>query len=372
MKKIIVIFGGISPEHDVSVITGILCLNCLDKTKFSPVPIYVSKKGEWFTGDKLYNLGFFKSYDERKLLKVNIVPGENVLRKYKNNKPLFSVSGAVNCMHGGMGENGTIGAFFELCGVPCVGTDAFSARIAMDKALTKTAAKNLGVKVVDYAIVKRDEFYEKSEEIIFSLEKSLEYPLIVKPCGTGSSIGISVAKDGNELFKSLVTALSYDEKAIVEKYIDGYTELNCAAYEKNGNVMISELEKPVSAHEILTFYDKYSGGKGNTPKREFPAKVSKKITDEVKAVTKSMYVGCNFSSVIRADFLIKGETVYLNEINSIPGSLAYYLFYNTIGGLTDLLTDLLSEAIKINRKKQINLQSYDSDVLSFKGVALKK
>lgn len=372
MKKIIVIFGGVSPEHDVSIITGILCLNGLDKTKFTPVPVYVNKRGEWFTGDKLFNLGFFKSYDERKLLRVNLTAGENLLRKYKSNKPIFSIYAAVNCMHGGIGENGTIGALFELCDIPCATADCYSARIAMDKELTKTAAKNFNVKVVDYLVVHRDEFYKRSDEIAFSVANRLKYPLIVKPCRTGSSIGISVAKNDEELFNSLVTALKYDEKAIVEKYIKGYTEVNCAAYEKNGEILTSELEKPICGHEILTFNDKYSGGKGNTPKREFPAKVDKEISDEVKDVTRKIYKGCNFSSIIRVDFLVKEKTVYLNEINSVPGSMAYYLFYDTISGITDLLTDLIGEAVKINRAKQINLCGYDSDILSFKGVTLKK
>lgn len=372
MKRIIVIFGGASPEHDVSIITGVLCLNGLDKTKFIPVPLYVTKTGEWFTGEKLSKLGFYKAFDKRKLKRVFLVPGENVLKSYKSNKTLFTVHGAINCMHGGMGENGTIAGLFELCNIPCATTDAFSARIAMDKLLTKTASRLLGVNVVDYLAVKRADFYGDYEKVYKAVQSELGFPVIVKPNGTGSSIGITVAKSKVELFRSLTVALKYDEKAVVEKYIANFTEVNCAAYYKDGTVLVSELEKPLSEHDILTFVDKYSGGKGDAKKREFPAKVSKKISDEVKAVTKKFYTAYEFSSIIRADYIIDGETVYLNEINSVPGSLAYYLFYDTVSGLTDLLTDLLKEARRLNVIKNSKETDYSSDILSFKGVALKK
>ncbi len=372
MKKIIVIFGGISPEHDVSIITGCLAVNSLDKSKFQPVPVYVNKKGEWFTGEKLKNLGFYKEYSEKKLTRVTLSAGENVLHAYAGNKPLFSVAGAINCMHGGSGENGTIGALFELCNIPCATTDTFTAKMAMDKTLTKIVLKNSDVEVVPYKKIMRNEFYKDSEKAVYEIAEGLGLPVIVKPASTGSSIGISVAKSYEELQKSLIYALRFDEKAIVEKYIEDFTEVNCAAYLKDGNVQVSELEKPVFSHPILTFEDKYSGGKGGYKKREFPAKVSDRIREKVREITGKVYTEFGFSSIVRMDYIVKGETVYLNEINTVPGSLAYYLFYDKISGLTDLLTDLLEEAFKKSLSKKGSISEFDSDILSFKGVALKK
>lgn len=372
MKKIIVIFGGVSPEHDVSIITGCLTLNSLDKSKFQPVPVYVNKRGEWFTDKKLFNLGFYKEYSEKKLTRVTLSAGENVLYAYKGNKPLYAVAGAINCMHGGNGENGLIGALFELCNIPCVTTDTFTAKMAMDKTLTKIILKNFGVKVVDYKTVLRVDFYKDIEKTVYEVKEALGFPVIVKPADTGSSIGITVANGYEELKKSLTYALRFDEKAIAEKYIQDFTEVNCAAYRSNGKILVSELEKPISSHRFLTFEDKYSGNKTGCKKREFPAKVSDKIRNEVKDITEKVYDEFGFSSVVRMDYIVKEETVYLNEINTVPGSMAYYLFYDKISGLTDLLTDLLQEAFKKSLLKKGNAYEFDSDILSFKGVALKK
>lgn len=372
MKNIIVIFGGVSPEHDVSIVTGCLALNSLDKSKFTPIPVYVNKRGEWFTGDKLFKLGFFKEYSEKKLSRVFLVAGENVLYRYGNKKATCKIAGAINCMHGGSGENGTIGALFDLCGIPSTSTELFSAAVAMDKDFTKIALSGIGVNCLKYEVVLREDFYKKANKVVESIADKLNFPVIVKPSGTGSSIGISIAETYEQLYKSLVLALRYDEKAIAEPFIKDFIEINCAAYRKNGEVLVSELERPLSNHSILTFEDKYLGAKGGMVKREFPADLPKKIGKTIKETTKKVYETLGFSSVVRIDYIVKDENVYLNEINSVPGSLSYYLFYNKISEITDLLTDLLDEAFKKHLSKQGSLSDYQSDVLSFKGVALKK
>lgn len=372
MKNIIVIFGGVSPEHDVSIVTGCLAVNSLDKSKFNPVPVYVNKHGEWFTGDKLFKLGFFKEYSEKKLSRVFLIAGENVLYRYSSKKAACKIAGAVNCMHGGSGENGTIGALFDLCGIPSTSTGLFSAAAAMDKDFTKIVLSGIGVNCLPHEVVLREDFYKKANKIVQSIADKLKFPVIVKPSGTGSSIGISVAETYEQLYKSLVLALRYDEKAIVEPFIKDFIEINCAAYRKNGTVMVSELERPLSNHSILTFEDKYLGAKGGMVKREFPADLPENISKEIKETTKKIYVTIGFSSVVRIDYIVKDEKVYLNEINSVPGSLSYYLFYNRISEITDLLTDLLDEAFKKRLSKQGSLSDYESDVLSFKGIALKK
>ncbi len=372
MKNIIIIFGGVSPEHDVSIVTGCLAVNSLDKSKFNPIPIYVNKRGEWFTGDKLFKLGFFKEYSEKKLVRVFLIAGENALYRYSSKKEMYKIAAAINCMHGGSGENGTIGALFDLCDIPSTSAELFSASAAMDKEFTKIVLRGLDVKFVSYKKVSRDGFYKNANKTVDDVVSELGLPVIVKPACTGSSIGITVAENYEQLYKALVLALRYGEKAIAEQYISDFIEINCAAYRKNGEITVSELERPLCGHDILTFEDKYLDAKCGTAKREFPANLPRGATQKIKSTTKLVYDKLGFSSVIRVDYIVKDKTVYLNEINSVPGSLAYYLFYNKISGITDLLTDLLNEAFKKHLAKKGSISHYESDVLSFKGIALKK
>ncbi len=373
MKNIIVIFGGISPEHDVSIVTGCLALNSLDRRLFTPIPIYVNKKGEWFTGDKLFKLRFFKEYSEKSLTRVNLVPGENILRKYASKKKLCVVKGAINCMHGGTGENGTIGALFELCGIPITSQGGFGAALSMDKALTKTFLKGLDVKTLPCETVYRGDFYKDTDYTVKTLADRLKLPLIVKPATCGSSIGISVAESYKKLYDALVYAFRYDDKVVAERYVEKFYEINCAAYRKNGETVVSRLEKPLYKHDILSFEDKYLLNlKSGIVNKEFPAKIPDYLRDEIYRITKLVYEKAALTSVVRIDYIVENDTVYLNEINAVPGSLAYYLFYDNMRGITDLLTDLLEETFKQSLSKKGNMTSYESDILSFKGVALKK
>ncbi len=372
MKKIAVIFGGISPEHDVSIITGCLVLNSLDKNKFSPVPIYVTKEGEWLSGDSLFNVSVFKNLNLKKCKRVLFAPPTNELRLYKNNKPLFSVAGVINCMHGGLGEGGAIRGFFELCDIPTLSSPMLSAALSMDKWLTKTLLKALSVKTVDGVKVLRRDFYKDRAAVISDLKKQLDFPVIVKPARTGSSIGVELGKDFDGVEKALLTAFKYDDKVVVEKYLTDFTEINCAAYAKDGKTEVSLCEKPVSFKEILTFNDKYAGAKDGGERREFPAKISKEISDEIRQITKIVYEAFEFSSIVRMDFLLQKNEVYLNEINSVPGSFAYYLFSSKISGLTDLLTDLLEETFKNYLSKKGSITYFKSSVLSLNGAACKK
>lgn len=372
MKKVIVIFGGISPEHDVSVITGCLVLNCIDKSKFEPVPVYVDRTGKWFTGKELFKIGFFKNYQEKKLTRVNLVPNDNALYRFPCKKKLFSVYAGINCMHGGNGENGTIGGLFALCGIPFTDENLFSSATAMDKSYTKILAKGLDVLTVPYIKITRTDFYKDQKKAVEKILQDLPLPIIVKPACTGSSIGIQVAKSEKELFDGLFYSFKFDQKVIVEKFMENFTEINCAVYRKKGETIVSELEKPILSHDILTFDDKYSGVKEGVRKREFPAKVSTYIKTRIQETTKRIYESLEFTSVVRMDYIVCDNKVYLNEINSVPGSLSYYLFCDTTRVLTDLLTDFLEEAVKNFLEKKSSIATFNSDILSFKGVSLKK
>ncbi len=362
MKNIVVFFGGVSVEHDVSVITGVLTLNSVSKTYYNAVPVYIDGNGKWYTGEDLFDIDFYKSLNYRKLKRVSFVAGSNKMYavKGKKLKELCVVSAGINCMHGKNGEDGSLAGYMKLCGIPLASPDIASSSVSMDKYITKTVMKGLGVKTLpcifadgDYGAV---------------VEEKLGYPLIVKPVDSGSSIGIKKAKDRSELTFAVNYAKRFAKKVIIEKCLENFTEINCAAYKNaDGIIKTSECERPVGGGEILSFDDKYNSGG-----REFPADIPEEIAERIKKITRLVYSELGFTGIVRIDFLVKGKTVYLNEINSVPGSLAYYLFCDTLKDFGKMITETVCLAEK-NFAAETSLQSkFPSSVLNLAGVKSSK
>lgn len=355
MKNAVVFFGGKSVEHDVSVITGVMTANSIDKTKYNAVPIYVSRAGEWYSGESLLDLDGYKNVDFKRLQRVTFASGDNRLYEVKGKKlkELCTVAVAINCMHGGIGENGSLSGYLNFCGIPLASPSLLSSAVSMDKNFTKTALKGLGVNTLPYCELTCMEEWE-------GYKKDFSFPLIIKPTLLGSSIGISVAKDAEELESGLSYALRFCKSAIIEPCLTDFQEINCAAYrDDNGNIKVSECERPVGRTEILSFGDKYVSGK-----RVFPADIDKKFSNKIKEITKKVYIGLNFSGVIRIDYFLKGEEIYLNEINSVPGSLAYYLFGDTLKSFTVMLDQLLRVAEQDFAIQSAVITDYSSGILS--------
>lgn len=373
MKNILVFFGGRSTEHDVSIITGVLTLNSIDKTKFLPIPIYITKSGEWFTGDKLKNIEFFKNFNEKGLKKVRLGVSDGFLYELKKSKlkKLYAISGALNCMHGKNGEDGALCGILQLNKIPLASPNAFCSMLSMDKSLSKKILSSLDVLTVEGVTVMSKDYFAKKETVMLDIVNKLSYPVIVKPSSLGSSIGISVAKNFVELENSLKNAFFYDNEVLCEKYLDNAIDINCAVYKIGEKILVSECEKPVTANEILTFSDKYLGSK-NGLSREFPANIKAEVSNKIKETTKFVYESLGFSGIIRIDYLLHGDTVYLNEINSVPGSMAYYLFCDTISSFTDLLTDLLNDSFISFIKKDTKTYEYDSKIILDKIKGVKK
>lgn len=372
MKKVVVIFGGISPEHDISIITGVLVLNSLKDSTYSPVPLYVDKLGNFFTGEKLGSLEFFKSFNEKKLKRVTLVPNSNFLYSLKGLKKLFLVDVAINCMHGGMGENGTIASLFALCGIPFVGENNLLSAISMDKFVTKVLMEGLKIKTAFGIKIGRKEYYQNPQKLIDKLLEKMDFPLIIKPNTLGSSIGIKLAKNIDELKSGLNLAFRFDTFVLVEKYITSPVLINCAVYKTQEKIVVSSLEKPITNHDILTFEDKYLDGAKIERKSEFPAKLDKNIQEKIVGYSKQIYQTLNFNSVIRIDYIVGDNEVYLNEINSVPGSLAYYLFCDTTKQFQTMLSEMINVALD-RQKAENNCQKIvETSILNFKGVRLKK
>lgn len=368
MKNIAVFFGGKSCEHDISVITGVLTANVLDKELFNPIPIYVSPSGEWFTGEELLDVAFYKIKDFKKLKKVTFISGDNSLylidKKIKRYKVIAC---AINCLHGLNGEDGSLAGLLKLLNIPLASPSLFGSSFAIDKDYTKTVLTGMGVEKLPCVRILRSAYYQKKESAIKLINKRIDYPVIVKPSCLGSSIGIKVAFCDAELISALDGAFVYDDKVIVEKALQDFIELNCAAYKANGKIVVSEVEKPVKSQEILSFSDKYLGFQG-LASREFPAKISEKLRNKVRDITEKVYRKAEFLGIIRIDYIYAYDKLYLNEINTVPGSLAYYLFSDTLKGFTDILSEIIDEAEKENRAYQSRNFVFDSSVLMIDGV----
>ena len=356
MKNIIVLFGGESVERDVSIITGLLTLNSIDKEKFNPIPIYISSSGEWFTGDSLFDIETYKELDETKLTKVTLLFGENKLYVVKGRriKELLTISCAINCCHGGDGENGSLIGALSLHKIPFVSPSVMPSAVAMDKEITKFILRGMGVKVLPCKMVKD----------ILELDKlKVQFPAVIKPAKLGSSVGIKVAENIGELESAVANALRYDDKAIIEPRLSGFTEINCACYRCSTGLKVSECEKPIGKTEILSFEDKYKAGK-----RQFPARISESLSNKIKKMTCKIYQRLGFSGVIRIDYFVdsKGE-VYLNEINSVPGSMAYYLFCQNLSEFSVMLTEMIIQAEKEYSEKSTLIKKLSTSLLSIKG-----
>lgn len=362
MKNILVFYGGVSCEHDISVITGVMALNALKGTNYFPTPIYIDKNGEWYSGEKLFDTAFYSHFDVKKVKKVTLLPQNTELYEVKNGKlkQILKVDAALNCMHGLNGEDGSLSGLMQLCKIPFAAPPTFASSLAMDKYYTKIVLAGLDVACLPYVRICKDTFEKSRNFVLKYIKGRLGYPVIVKPENLGSSIGISKARNDDEAVTALGKAFKYDGKVIVEKALENFREINCACYKSGDRYFVSECEEPLVNGDLLTFSDKYSAA----PEKKFPAALDKKTSGEIKSIVKFVYKKLDFKGVIRVDFLLLGDKVYLNEINSVPGSLAYYLFCDTTEKLGDFIGVLIEDSIDEFIKFKSNDFTYKSEVLA--------
>ena len=353
MKNVAVFFGGESIEHDISIITGVLTVNSIDK-KYNSIPVYVSKNGEFYTGESLKDPDGYKNLDYKKLKKVTLLAKSNILYEVKNKKlkPLFEIAVGVNCMHGERGEDGSLSALLNLSNIPLASPSILGSSICMNKGATKIMLKGLDIPCLDYVI---------ATDIISAVSsEKFSYPLIVKPTTGGSSIGVCKANNRTELEFATLDGLKYSESVIIEPLLEDFIEINCACFrDADGNMVVSECEKPIGKEEVLTFSDKYEKGI-----REFPAKIDKEISDKIKKLTAKIYRELEFKGVIRIDYFVKEKKVFVNEINTVPGSLAYYLFCKNTVEFTKMLSEMIEFGITSFNKSSAITKTFNSNVIS--------
>ena len=374
MEKVAIIVGGESVEHEVSIVTGLQIYDNIDKTKYNPIIVYITKKGKWLTGESLKDIETFKkknfnntveripwkANDKNKLALIDREEKKGLFSK-KNEDIIIDI--VIPATHGTGVEDGTLQGVLENIGVPYAFSDVKASALGMDKIIMKKVFKEEGLSLVDYMWFFKKDFEKNKNEIIAQAE-SIGYPLIVKPSNLGSSVGITKAKNKEELIESIQVASAYDKKLIIEKCIDNAREINCGVLGLERDVRVSECEEPVGWKEFLTYEDKYVNSSKNKDdsKRIIPADISKDMTEDIKEIAKKSFVSINASGAARVDFLISGDKIYINEINTIPGSVSFYLWEPS--GVS--FKDLIEELIQIAKKKVDNLliKTYDIDLLN--------
>lgn len=388
MKKlrIAVIFGSRSVEHEVSIVTAHQVMQAIDKDKYEAVPIYITKEGNWFTGKKLTRLDSFKNLPSlvSDLERVYISPDPSVKslvavsKKWIQRTPSIEIDMAFPLVHGTYGEDGTLQGLLELANIPYVGAGVLGSAIGMDKIVMKAVFKEKHLPTVKYGWFLRNEWKDRQDEIIAKIETSLKYPLFIKPANLGSSIGISKAKNRQEFVIGVEVASYYDRRLIVEESLEGAMEINCSVL-GNEEPIPSVCEQPVSWEEFLNYDEKYLRGSKkfglSEADRRIPAPISQALTEKIQKLAVSAFKAIDCRGVARVDFLVNPEKdeAFINEINTIPGSISFYLWEATGMKFSDLIHKLIYLANEAHKEKNKTIYSYNSNLIGrFSSSSIKK
>ncbi|MCR4782501.1 MAG: D-alanine--D-alanine ligase [Lachnospiraceae bacterium] len=383
--NVAVLFGGKSVEHEVSIISGLQAFKNIDTEKYNVFPVYITKKNEFYIGEGFDDIKNFTDIDSllEKGTRVILV-NDNGVCKFTSleSKGLFGkkvereVDLALPVVHGTNEEDGALQGYLKTVGLPFAGCDVTASAVGMDKYVQKALLKENDIPVLPAMLFNLGD-YANLDNMVSRIEEKIGYPVIIKPVDLGSSVGISVAKDRASLVDSLDDAFLYAGRVLCEHAITNLREINCAVLGNEVEAMASEIEEPMHTEEILSYEDKYmgngskSGAKDGGSKgmaslaRQIPANVPAELRDRIRdlAVRSFQVMGCN--GVSRIDFMIDADTneLYFNEINTIPGSLAFYLFEPIGIPYKELLDRIIDLAEERKRKEQEITYSFDTNIL---------
>ncbi len=386
--KVGVIFGGESVEHEVSIISAVQAMNKMDEEKYEVIPIYITKDREWYTGDMLKDIDVYQDFNLIKKYSDNVVlyykDGSYILQK-KNGLFKSSVKEidiAFPITHGTNVEDGGLQGYLQTIGIPFVGPNVYAAAAGQDKVTMKAIWKELGLPMTKYVWFYDYEYKENCDDVMKKV-KSLKFPVIIKPATTGSSVGITMCETEEKLTECIDEAIQYDNKIIVEEAIENLKEVNIAVMGNYEFQKTSEIEEVLSKNKFLTYSDKYiGGGKGKlkgfkcasvktsskgmaAANRKLPAEIEKNTRAEIEDIAVKAFKAIGTSGNARIDFLIDQKTnkVYINEINSIPGSLAFYLWDAKHINFSQVLDEMIEIGIKDYKKRMSKTHSFESNIL---------
>ena len=393
-KNIMVIFGGKSTEHDISILSSLQAMEAFDKQKYEIFPVYITKESKWFYGEKLKKIESFKNFNCKNLKQVAILPFSDMLFVKKLGKyvPYKKIDCAFIIMHGMNGEDGTLQGLMELSNIPYSSSGILASSIGIDKIAQKQMFESFNIPVVPYLTLTKAEFEKLGNKIKLD---GLIFPVVVKPNRLGSSIGISFCKNNKQLKSALELAFKFDDCVVIEKAIKKLKEINISVLGYKDDIKLSTTEQPVTSHELLTFTDKYCGEKNNGKLKFKPTKteqcavkkqqslkngikngmqslsriVPANIDDKTKALVekyaKEIFIGLKCKGVIRIDFMFDEtkKVLYVNEVNTIPGSLAFYLWEYKGISFKDELDYIIDIALLEHKEKNQNTFVFKSKVI---------
>lgn len=371
-------------EHEISVISALQAINAFDHDKYEIIPIYISKQGRWFTGQKLLDI---RNYHDMKALteacdEVFMRPEYGDYNLYKVHSGMFTRKNpivaqlhvAIPVLHGTNGEDGIFEGVLETIGLPFAGCNTLSSANGMDKITMKMILRESGVPVVDFVWFTDKQWARQRDYIISRIENELGYPVIVKPANLGSSVGIGKAADRDSLIEKIDNAEKFSQRIIVEKMVTKLKEINCSVLGDADDCRPSVCEEPIKTGDFLSYEDKYMGGsksaKGmQASEKRIPAELTQDMTERIRNMAAETFrvLGCH--GVSRVDVMIdeNDNSVYVNEINTIPGSLSFYLWEATGLSFTALMDELVSLALKRKRETDRKTFTYDQNIFALGG-----
>ncbi|MCM1028072.1 MAG: D-alanine--D-alanine ligase [Pseudoflavonifractor sp.] len=390
-----VFFGGRSTEHEISVISASQAMAAIDRDKYDVTPIYISKEGQWYTGQALMDLKAYR--DIPSLLKqseaVYMEPEYGDYNLYRRKRSLFGGNPAVAkldvvipVLHGSNGEDGIFEGILESIGIPYAGCSTLSSANGMDKITMKMILAACDIPVVPYVWFTDKQWYSSRDKIIAKVEGELGYPVIIKPANLGSSVGISSAKDRDALEAAIDDAERYSSRIIVEHMISNLREINCSVLGDSDEYETSVCEEPLHSGDFLTYEQKYGaapakgssklqGAKGvnrqgmASSKKRIPADLSEATSDRIRFLAGETFRVLSCHGVSRVDVMIDADTdnIYVNEINTIPGSLSFYLWEAAGLPFDKLMDRLVGLALKRKREQERKTFSFDANIFAMGG-----
>ena len=382
MMTLLVMYGSRACEHDVSIITAVQAMDNLDPSKYFIVPVYIDRDGTWYTGDALRRMDFYTHFDERQVTPCMLTPraggGAQLVKKktglFGGNALLCEPDCALLAFHGMNGEDGTVQGLLELYGVPYTSAGVLGSATGMDKIAMKLIYKGCGLPVLDMCWFERGDWEQDRQAVLDRVEKEVGYPAFVKPANLGSSVGIHRADDRKALEAAVADAEKYTSRIIVEHLVEDLCEINCSVLGNCDDYRMSVLEEPIKSGEILSYEDKYMGGTKTergmqASKKRIPADLPADMTERIKFLAGETFRVLSCHGVSRVDFIVdrKDNSVYVNEINTIPGSLSFYLWEATGLAFDALMDELVRLAFKRKEEQSRKTVSYSANIFAMGG-----